>query len=357
MARRSRGIRLGTKPNQSGAWEIHWTDRGRSFRRSTGTTDRRTAEKVLAQFILHRDEVRAAAVATTCGEVLTYYAAQRLDQIDGGDGKPPPKAAWRQRIAITHLRHYFEAIPVGEVGQVHFDAYLRHRLTAQIGRRASPPTVRRELSVLVAACHYAGKRRLLDRSTIPAGLDLPANNPPRMRWLTPDEQWRLVLAAGAGGRTSWGFLFVAIAMFTGARRAAICALTWKQVDLDRGIIDFLPPGSRQAGNKRRPPVPIAEALLPVLREAWASRSGDSVLGGARFRKRAWNRIVAAAGLPGVTPHVLRHTLATCALQRGVPIREVAGVLGDTVAMIERVYGHHSPDYLKGAVNWRARMTA
>ena len=36
------------------------------------------------------------------------------------------------------------------------------------------------------------------------------------------------------------------------------------------------------------------------------------------------------------------------MQRGASIWEAAGYLGMSAEMLERVYGHHSPYYLKGA---------
>jgi hypothetical protein len=36
------------------------------------------------------------------------------------------------------------------------------------------------------------------------------------------------------------------------------------------------------------------------------------------------------------------------IQAGVPIPEVARFLGNTEKMVERVYGHHAPDYLRRA---------
>jgi integrase len=45
------------------------------------------------------------------------------------------------------------------------------------------------------------------------------------------------------------------------------------------------------------------------------------------------------------PHILRHTRATHLLQAGVPIYDVAKLLGDTIATVERVYGHHSCESL------------
>ena len=38
------------------------------------------------------------------------------------------------------------------------------------------------------------------------------------------------------------------------------------------------------------------------------------------------------------------------MQRGVPAWEAAGYLGMSTQMIERVYGHHSPEHLRNAAD-------
>ena len=50
----------------------------------------------------------------------------------------------------------------------------------------------------------------------------------------------------------------------------------------------------------------------------------------------------------MTPHVLRHTAITWAMQRGVPIHEAVGYFGVSRETMERVYVHHHPDWLAGA---------
>jgi integrase len=55
-----------------------------------------------------------------------------------------------------------------------------------------------------------------------------------------------------------------------------------------------------------------------------------------------------AGLSGVTPHVLRHTCATWLMQQGVQLWEAAGFLGMTLETLERVYGHHHPEFMGSA---------
>lgn len=55
-----------------------------------------------------------------------------------------------------------------------------------------------------------------------------------------------------------------------------------------------------------------------------------------------------------TRHDLRHTAITWAMRNGVDKWEAAGFFGVGLDMIERVYGHHHPDYLQGrSRRWRA----
>lgn len=50
----------------------------------------------------------------------------------------------------------------------------------------------------------------------------------------------------------------------------------------------------------------------------------------------------------ISPHVVRHTCATWLMQEGVDKWDAAGFLGMSVQTLEDVYGHHHPDYMKGA---------
>ena len=68
-------------------------------------------------------------------------------------------------------------------------------------------------------------------------------------------------------------------------------------------------------------------------------------------KTGWKTAITLAGLEGqVSPHTLRHTAATWLMQLGTDKWEAAGYLGMSVEMLDRVYGHHHPDHLKGAAN-------
>lgn len=65
-------------------------------------------------------------------------------------------------------------------------------------------------------------------------------------------------------------------------------------------------------------------------------------------RRSFPAAARRAGLDRVTPHTLRHTRATWLMQEGVPIWEAAGHLGMSIETLQRVYGHHHPDWQKRA---------
>ena len=130
-------------------------------------------------------------------------------------------------------------------------------------------------------------------------------------------------------------------------------LRWSQVDFVGGLL-VLNPSGRVRTSKRRPAVPIGDDLLPVLQRAHREATTPFVLDHSGSIRTAWGTVVTRAGMPEITPHVLRHTWATQAARAGVPMHEIAAVLGDTLATVTRVYLHHSPDYLRGAVNFRRR---
>jgi integrase len=149
-------------------------------------------------------------------------------------------------------------------------------------------------------------------------------------------------------------LFILLGLYTGRRKEAILSLRWPQVNLEAQMIDFEITGRRRT-NKRRGIVPIPSRLLSHLKRAW--RRGTDMgyvlhIDGRRIRdiKKGFAAACQRAGLTGVTPHTLRHTTATWLMQRGTDPWEAAGFLSMSMETLQRVYGHHHPDYLRQAAN-------
>lgn len=127
---------------------------------------------------------------------------------------------------------------------------------------------------------------------------------------------------------------VRLLIFTGARLREILALTWDQVDLDRGLILLAKhKTSRVSGTKA---IILNSGALSVLRSI--ERVGSYVIAGEtaglpneRPRsdlKRPWAMITQAAALDGLRIHDLRHNFAAFGVGggMGLPIRSSASCL-------------------------------
>jgi integrase len=265
------------------------------------------------------------------------------------DGRITPKAVAKKRAlyAIAHLRLGFAEREMRSVDQAAVESYRAKRRAGLVGKPAGDATARRELGVLIAAANWAARRaKILPLADVPV-LDLPPSAEPKSEWLDDEETVRLFQAAqGDEARLTRASRFVALGRYTAARCHSIETLQWGQVDLEAGLIDFR---GGPITKKRKGIVPISAALRIVLERAWNERCGYYVLDSPGSIRTAFNTAKKRAGLPHITPHTLRHTWATRALQEGVSIWDVAGVLCDSVETVRRVYGHHCPDHLRGAV--------
>lgn len=95
--------------------------------------------------------------------------------------------------------------------------------------------------------------------------------------------------------------------------------------------------------KRQPTIPIPCPLLAHLRR-WERNGARYVVevDGQRVGaiKSAWRTALKEAGIDHCTPHDLRRTAVTWAMQRGADKWAAAGFFGLSLDMLERVYGHH-----------------
>lgn len=322
------------------AYYIFWTESGRSRERSTGTQNRDEAEVRFAEFL--RDRQRSSGPGeqnkVLVTDILTDYATERGPKVKAGD---------RIGYALLPLIEFWAGQTVAQITRQTCEQYLDWR-------NRSPGTVRRELGTLRAALNHAvAERRLITAAPV----HLPQRPPSRDRWLTKHEAALLLRASLRSPKVRLYLpLFIIIGLHTGARKEAILSLNWSQVDLEAKIIRWNPEG-REITNKRRPTSRISRKLLGHLKRA---RTRGTDLGFVVHRdgnrlgdvKKSFAAACKRAGLKGVYPHVLRHTRATWGMQAGAKPWEIEGFLGMTQETLERVYGHHHPDYqLNAAENY------
>jgi integrase len=269
---------------------------------------------------------------------------------------------------IGRLNDFWGGKTLSEVNSRSCAGYIKHR-----GRAGG---ARRDLQTFRAAINHHAKEGL-HRDIV--RVTLPRKGEPRERWLTRREAaallwncWRYRerqtihagTAKGGSVQTDRRPLrhiarFILIGLYTGTRAGAIASASptaepgRSYVDLESGIF-FRKRIGKRATKKRQTPAPIPPRLLAHMRR-WNTRK----LAGSHFVefngkpvasvKNGFESAVRLAGLSEkVTPHTLRHTAATWLMQRGVPIWEAAGFLGMSPEVLQQVYGHHHPDYLRSA---------
>lgn len=344
------------KQHDNGVFYVHWSEGRRSKRHSTGQKEETAAQIYLGEWL--KGEAADAGETPhdyTVAELWDLYFERHVERntMPGDVGG----ALWK------NLKPHFGHLTLPEVtrpnkdGVTPIDAYVELRTTGKIGRfGAAPATIRGELARLLAAFRWCANPKVHNNRPIIKPTDvpifaLPPDSPPRDRWLRTEQVAALMNEAAkmrVGGVLQPIEVFLWLALQTTARMGAIFDLTWDRVDFEIDKIDYRKPG-RRVTKKRRAVVPISTTLKPILLEAYAQRTGENVVPGFA----PWDAIDALRKRAGieirVSPHVLRHTGATLMLRRGVPIWIVAGILGDTVATVERVYGHHVPDGLAGGV--------
>ena len=372
MPRPRKGARLYLREcaGRDRTWVIR--DGAKEIGTGCGERDLRGAEEALAAYIGKRhkpDFGDHAPASVLIADVIGLYAKDKAS-----DGP----------TRITAGYHFAALLPFwgdktcADVSGEQCRAYVSWRMAGGTGRTVTASTARRELQTFAAALGYAYRERKVDR---PIPVTFPEQAPARDRWLTRTEAARLL--AGALGWQAVAFdrltrepalfrrlhppqyhvaRFILLGLGTGTRHDAILKLRrhanpaggW--IDLEKGLIYRRGEGQVET-RKRRTPVPMSRALAAHARR-WRKLTviGPVKYAGRLIKKerRGFDRAKECAGLgDDVVPHVLRHTYATWAVLAGVPLSRIARAMGASEKMIEQVYGHREPEFLRDVAEARS----
>lgn len=347
---------------KTGIWELRWSerddvaDRTRSRSQSCRTTDRDEAEGVKAAWVLatiqaQKTQVMVGGGALTVADLMGAYMADRGFVVGSTQD-------WAVRQIVAGLG----AGMVSGLGALVVQKYRVRRAV-----RVADPTIRRELVCLKAALNWGRINGVVAPDCLPV-INLPSDGVARTRYLSEGEEeavWGAAYDRFMSGalpfRERRAALFVCIALETAARESAIRGLTWDRVDLRVGVIDFRDPNMKVT-KKRRVPVPISDRLRPVLEMA-AGQAGLAVPGNKFVLRdpgavrKGFEGLRAGVMVGGAVDrfsiHDMRRTWASLRVQWGVPLEQVAGVLGDGIEVVQKHYAHFAPGYLRTAVNRRA----
>lgn len=216
--------------------------------------------------------------------------------------------------------------------------YARARFA--LGR--APATVNTELTRLRDALKWAAARGHIPLCPY---VWVPSPGKPRKRIVSVEEMRRLIQASAVTPHIQ---LFVVLALTTGARHTAILDLTWDRVDFATGTINYeddieIDPMSKR-WRKGRATVPMNAMSRAALERAHAGAQTGHVVeyDGRRLKtvREGFRLACERVSIAGVTPHTLRHTIATWLEEQSVEMQKLARLLGHKDSRTtEQIYSH------------------
>jgi len=343
--------------------------RRRRFRNVYGSSRADVAEGLTKLLREQHTGTLAKDGRLTVGEYLSGWLADKRVR--------PSTRRGYQTWVNQHLIPSLGRIRLAKLQPQDVDAMVHAKLAAGL----SPRTVHHMRAVLRAALAQAVRYELIPRNV--AALSNPVPVPDHeMTVFTPGEAMAF-LEAVRGDRLE---ALYGVVLALGLRQGEALGLRWEDIDLDArrlivanalqrvdGKLALVPPKTRRS----RRTIELPDAAVTALRAHKVRQLEERLLTGGRWQDsghvftstigtpldgssvtRAFQRLLANAGLPRLRFHDLRHSCATLLLVQGVPARVVMEILGhSSIALTMNTYSHVMPSLKREAADAMDRVFA
>ena len=379
--KRNRKHGAGNLTLRGGIWQARWTFNGRTFWRSTGTGNRKEAEKRLAEYVsdyqrdgeaatIRRQIARLGGVeeeikrAEDAKPALTL--ARAWDAYEGSLKRSPVAdvtlTRYRQRfgIFVEWMRGHFPAVAeLRAVSEEHVEAFMR-----EVAAKMSGKTFNDYRGFLLQMWNVLGHDKTARLSGNPwASISRRERNSYSRRELTMEELSSVVASVDGEMR-----VLFAVGIYTGLRLGDAVSLDWGAVDLVRGFIDATPHKTQKHGTRVHIPIspffqkllektPIGKRRGPVTPELLTMYQHSDVALSERiqrvFRKCGIETQAEVAESSrkrvAVGFHSLRHSFVSLCANRGIPMAVVQSIVGHSNTAMTRHYFHVADEVLRVAI--------
>lgn len=314
-------------------WWARAQRKGKEYRQSLETGDRRVAEKRLETWLRELeasrwgDRARISFANAARGFIADYLPTLK------------PSSATRYGVSLKWLSDKFGDMMLDEIGREELSGFEKWRR----GLGASNPTIRRDLACLSSVFSFAEDNEWIDDNCnpVPGFLRRRAKrglteSPGKRRYLSEEEETAFLAHAGA-----LTYDAACVAIDTGLRLSEQLSLTWPQVDLKRGMIETT--DDTKSGRKRW--VPLAARTAQILAQRRQHNLHSFLVfcheDGKPFRNfdNGLRSTLRRSGVARISWHDLRRTAGCRWLQRDdLSMEEVSRLLGHaSVTTTEKHY--------------------
>jgi integrase len=230
-------------------WWMKFTYKGRQFKRSTETIDKKLAEriyhKILGEIAEGKWFERLPGEDKTFREMIEKYLREYSAR------NKAPKSHIRDRSLANHLLQYFGDLTLTEITPKLIATFKTKRRE----EGAAPKTVNNELILMGHAFNIAIREWEWVKENPASRISNEKVGNIVERRLTFEEEKRLLAAS-----PKWLQEIIVFALETGLRQSEILDLQWPRVDLFKRILSIL-----QQKNKGKHTLPLDKTALEILK--------------------------------------------------------------------------------------------
>jgi integrase len=342
------GLMLRVEPSGNKLYYIDYRRKdGRRIARKLGRAElftvaeaREKAKEFLARAALGED-IEKKNSDPTLGEYLNehYFSWVLANRKTGG-------------ATIAKIKQCFSflfGVKIKDIDVARIERWRVERL-----KQVKASSINRDMTALKAAINWGYKRKMLDVNPLARFESLQErDSQPLVRYLSPDERKRLMAALDERERKSADYLkpMVIISLNTGARRGALFALRWSDVDMEKKMLALR---GEEGKSGRTYYVPLNNAASDAF-SAWRELSkGDLVfpsVGGGKMHdcRSSFKNILKKAKIENFRWHDMRHDFASQLVMKGVDLNTVRELMGHADLKMTLRYAHLAPEMKARAV--------
>jgi len=323
-----------SKRKGSECWHMCFFLEGRKVRKSTGTSNKRDAQKI---YDTARFRIAQGTYDSKLRRDMPFF--ELVDQFLEKHSLVEKASYKRDKVIGTVVKAYFGKTPVGDITPFDIKEWRKWRMK-RVTRRGKPITkaaLNRELAFMKTMFNLAVEWGWL-KSNPAQDVKLLKGETKRLRILEREELTGLIGAAANYLRP-----IIIAAVSTGMRKSELLGLRWKDIDFGRGFIRV---EHSKNGEARSVPMDdfLKEKLLPIKRgkasnDAVFTREGAIVT----CFKEAFKAACRRAGISDFRFHDLRHTAASLLAAGGCDIITLQNILGHKSISMTQRYAHLIPE--------------
>ena len=307
---------------------------GKQFRKSLKTSDRQLAERKLADY---RSKIgRLGNPSRDRG--ITFMELAK-DWFEVARTRMKTSSARSNDVCIGQLNKHFGTLTVRNITAADCRAWEKNR-----GAGISASTFNHDRTALVAVLDFAVSEGLLLDN--PARVIVRRKLPKRQVVIPTKEQFSLLVKTirSADCRAWTAANLIELLAYSGMRLAEATALTWGEIDFDRGQFTVTGgiKGTKNHEARSVPLFPAMRSLLERIKNGAKTPIGlnERVIPTGHARK-AMSTACKKAELPHFYHHLFRHFFVSQAIEAGVDFKTIAAWVGhkDGGVLVAKTYGH------------------